>query len=579
MGWDGKDGQAELQGTFYAMRKEWMTPLRLSVFAPILMAFLAAFAVWGATAVLVEGVDPFLTASGGFLSMVLLFCMALPTMALCNSPHILYVRTGRELWRVDLNILYSIQDWEKVPASRQEAVEQDILRRIQAQKEEEGIPWRFGGLVRLKKLQVEGEDRWSWKVSYEAEFGSRRKLSIGKGYPNFAPDRGLERPQGPVPARWSFPLIALVLTAALMAGSYTFALSLGTAEQEPVPEPSLEAEPTTEPVRVPTREPDYFTEYEMSEVWFRVDAEYQVGRRTFLDGETGTLYRVYVQYGVDTHGAWDTLAQRLSDYHLSPLYDRFDAVYLAEDPLVPLGESDRYNILSVYLTDGRAFHTAVVLSDDGTLFTMEASHDCARQSAEDVLGSLMYTLESVRFGGPAVTEEDYQSQIHVSQVRDCQFMAAAYLKTDIFGHDAFVDVYVPYSEQLIYSSDGRAVRSEAHGLRVYVTILPGEDAKSVIDAQYQALAASGRAYEEDLGDELYWEDSDVACKLTVYEEDGQRRYAVLYADPKWEGYYLFREFTGLPELVDGDYPAGLAELERLCGLTMPALEALGQAEP
>ena len=98
----------------------------------------------------------------------------------------------------------------------------------------------------------------------------------------------------------------------------------------------------------------------------------------------------------------------------------------------------------------------------------------------------------------------------------------------------------------------------------------------MINSQQQTLAASGRVYEEDVDDELYREDLDAACKLTVYEEDGQARYAVLYADPKWEGYYLFREFTGLPELVDEDYPATLAELERLCGLTMPALEELGK---
>lgn len=41
---------------------------------------------------------------------------------------------------------------------------------------------------------------------------------------------------------------------------------------------------------------------------------------------------------------------------------------------------------------------------------------------------------------------------------------------------------------------------------------------------------------------------------------------------------LFREFTGLPELVDGNYLAALAELEKVSGLTLPALEALGQAE-
>lgn len=571
-----KDEWAELSGEFYAMRKSWMAPLRLSVCVPILAVFALTFAGWLAASALLEGVDTFLLMSGGFLSMAILFCMALPTITMCNSFHIMYVRVGGKLWRVDLNNLYSIQGWGRLTSERQKVVKQDILRRIQNQKEGEGIPWRFGGLILLKNLQVERDTRWSWKISYEAEFGSRKKLTISKGYPNFVPDRSLERPQGPVPCRWSFPLISLVLTAALMAPGSMAALAHTASESVPTPELTLEPEPTVEPAHIPVRTPEIFTEYEMSEVYFRVDGELQYGRRTFLDGETGTFYRVYTQFGVDREDAWDTLSQHLSEYHTSPLYDHFDAAYLAEDLLAPLHQSAWYNIVSVYLTDGQVFHTAAVLFDDGTLFTMEARHDCARESVDEVLGNLMYTLESVRFSGPAVTEENYQAQIHVSEVRDCEFMAAAYIKTDIFGHDAFVDVYVPYSEQPIYSSDGRAVRSETHGLRAYVTILPGENAKSVIDAQQQALAASGRVYEEDVDDELYREDLDAACKLTIYEENGQKRYAVLYADPKWEGYYLFREFTGLPELVDEDYSAALAELERLCGLTMPVLEALGK---
>ena len=62
---------------------------------------------------------------------------------------------------------------------------------------------------------------------------------------------------------------------------------------------------------------------------------------------------------------------------------------------------------------------------------------------------------------------------------------------------------------------------------------------------------------------------DFRNKLTVYEKNGQKRYAVLYADSKWDGYYLLREITGLPELVDGEYSAVLAELEDIIGLTVP----------
>lgn len=567
--------QPDIQGTFYVMRKDWMAPLRLSVTVPVLAAFVVAIILWLVVSKVLPGVDTFPIMAGGFLSTTLLFCMALPTIMLCNAFHIVYVREGTRLWRVDLGRLYGAQDQGVLTQSRWEVMKQDILWEIQAiHRGERSQVLRPGALVELKDLQVERETRWSWVVSYETETGSRKKLSIGKGYPDFTPGRNLERPQGPVPCRWSFVLLALVVTTALLAPGC--AAMLGPQPESPGP--TMEPEPTVEPVHIPARVPESITEYEMSGVWFRADSTFQAGRRTFLDGETGTFYRFYVQYGVDAEDAWDTLTQSLSEYRATAQFDHFKTIYQGEDLLTPLGKDTRYNILSVYLNDGQVAHTAAVLSDTGALFTMEAKHDPTRQSAEDVLANLMYTLESVRFGELEVTEENYQSQIHVAEVRDCEFIATAYIKTDIFGHDAFVDVYVPYSDRPIYSGDGRAIRSEAHGLRSYVTILPGENAKAVIDAQQQALAASGRVYEEGVDDELYREDLDAACKLTVYEENGQKRYAILYADPKWEGYYLFREFTGLPELVDGDYLAALAELEKVSGLTMPALEALGQAE-
>ena len=74
----------------------------------------------------------------------------------------------------------------------------------------------------------------------------------------------------------------------------------------------------------------------------------------------------------------------------------------------------------------------------------------------------------------------------------------------------------------------------------------------------------------------YREDLDVACMLTVYEENGQKRNAVLYAESMWEGYYLLREITGLPEQIDEEYLPLLKELEGIFGLTMPVLEQLGE---
>ena len=79
-----------------------------------------------------------------------------------------------------------------------------------------------------------------------------------------------------------------------------------------------------------------------------------------------------------------------------------------------------------------------------------------------------------------------------------------------------------------------------------------------------------------MDNQTYREDLDVACMLTVYEENGQKRNAVLYAESMWEGYYLLREITGLPEQIDEEYLPLLKELEGIFGLTMPVLEQLGE---
>ena len=566
-----------IQGEFYALRKDWMRPLRLSVFVPLLVIMLMVVCGFIVTAVVQETRLMGAVTLGGFCSGTLLLCMALPTLRLCNTFYILFVRAGGTLWRVDLQRFCGVQTWESLPSGRQAAIQRDVLREISRRLDGGASGYIPGALTELKDLQVEKEDRWSWTCFYESEDGKRKTLRIGKGYPDFCPAFGLERPLGPVPARWTAPLFSVALAAAIIAGFWAVNLPITFGSSpNPSPTPDFAPEADTQPdaQSIPARVPENITEYEMSEVWFQVDSAFKYSRRTFLDGDTGTLYRAYVQYGVDIGEAWDTLSQYIGKYHASPLFDRFDAAYLEQDMLTPLHETSRYNIVSVYLTDGQAFHTAAVLSDDGTLFTMEAEQNASDKS-EDVLANLMFTLESVRFDGPVVTEENYQSQIHVSEVRDCSYMAAAYLKTDLFGHDAFVDVYVPYSDSPIYSAGGRAIRTEAHGLRVYATIVPGENAKAVVDARQQELAATGQVYEDGVDDEMYREDLDAACKLTVYEENGQKRQAVLYADSKWEGYYLLREITGLPELVDEEYPAALKELEGIIGLTMPVLEELG----
>ena len=573
-----EEEKPELQGTLYPFRKAWMKPVRISAggFAVALLVVLVALMMLMPR--LEEHFEirlEFGMIAGIFLSFIPLLWITLTITRYCNVFQILYVRAAGRLWRVNLMKLCRVGDWEVLPPARQAVVRDDILWELENILEGDFSAIYSGAITELRDIQAEKENRWSWTVSYETDPGARKKLKIPKGYPDFVPVIGMERAEGPTPYRWLPGLAALVLTAVFLGGG--FAVDSWRMSRDGGDAPARDAHAVPEESslpEVPVRVPETYTEYELSEIIFRMDAAFQHSQRRFVDSGTGTFYRVYTQYGVDRDGAWDTLTRRLQPD--DPLYDQFQTAYTGEDLLAPLNETARYNIVSVFRTDGTVCHTAAALSDTGALLTLEAEHKAADQSPEEVLANLMYTLQSVRFQGPEVTEENYQSQIHISEVRNCAYMAAAYLKTDLFGHDAFVDVYVPYSDTPIYAADGRAVRTEAHGLRVYAAIVPGENAKAVIDERQRELEATGLVYEEGVDDQFYREDLNAAGKLTVYQENGQRRNTILHAEELWEGWYLLREITGVEERMDEEYLPLLKELESITGLTIPVLEQMGE---
>nr|WP_325295457.1 hypothetical protein [uncultured Oscillibacter sp.] len=578
LGEEPEEEKPELQGTLYPFRKAWMKPVRVSAGGAAVALLVALVALMMLMPRLEERFQirlEFGMILGIFLSFIPLMWISLTITRYCNVFQILYVRAAGRIWRVNLMKLCRVGDWEALPPARQAVVQDDILWELENILKGDLSACDSGAVTELRDIQAEKEDRWSWTISYETDSGSRKKLKIPEGYPDFVPVMGMERAEGPTPYRWLPGLAALVLTVVFLGGGFAVDRWRMSQNEGDAPAQNIHAVPE-EPALpdVPVRVPETATEFVISEIRFQIDREFQYSRRRFLDGKTGTSYRVYTQYGVDAADSWDTLTSHI--HTDDPLYDRFQAVYTGEDLLAPLGETSRYNIVSVYRTDGTICHTAAALSDTGALFTLETEHTQAGQSLEEVLANLMYTLKSVRFEGPEVTEENYQTKIHLSEIRNCAYMAAAYIKTDHFGHEAFVDVYVPYSDAPIYASEGRAIRTEAHGLRVYASIFPGENAKEVVEARQQVLASTGQIYEDGVDDQTYREDLDVACMLTVYEENGQKRNAVLYAESMWEGYYLLREITGLPEQIDEEYLPLLKELEGIFGLTMPVLEQLGE---
>lgn len=77
-------------------------------------------------------------------------------------------------------------------------------------------------------------------------------------------------------------------------------------------------------------------------------------------------------------------------------------------------------------------------------------------------------------------------------------------------------------------------------------------------------------------EDAYSEEDNTACIATVYYDGGRTRATVMYAIGKWEGYYLFKEMTCLPEEIDSEYPAVFKEMEASSGISVPHMETMGQ---
>lgn len=445
LGEEPEEEKPELQGTLYPFRKAWMKPVRVSAGGAAVALLVALVALMMLMPRLEERFQirlEFGMILGIFLSFIPLMWISLTITRYCNVFQILYVRAAGRLWRVNLMKLCRVGDWEALPPARQAVVRDDILWELENILKGDLSACDSGAVTELRDIQAKKEDRWSWTISYETDSGSRKKLKIPKGYPDFVPVMGMERAEGPTPYRWLPGLAALVLTVAFLGGGFAVDRWRMSQNEGDTPAQNIHAVPE-EPALpdIPVRMPETATEFVISEIRFQIDREFQYSRRRFLDGKTGTSYRVYTQYGVDAADAWDTLTSHI--HTDDPLYDRFKAVYSGEDLLAPLGETSRYNIVSVYRTDGTICHTAAALSDTGALFTLEAEHTQAGQPPEEVLANLMYTLKSVRFEGPEVTEENYQTKIHLSEIRNCAYMAAAYIKTDQIDEE-----YLPLLKEL-----------------------------------------------------------------------------------------------------------------------------------
>lgn len=588
---------------FYPAGKNWLRPLRFSALFSMLPGLLAGVALL-VIAVRQDAPIPLsLAALFAILSAFVTMIFALPMTRVNQAEAFLFLRAAGHLWQVNLSALNAMDTyrftekpirvralkWDALSQTEQERARASILRAVSLLTSGQVLPGSSLSLVVLPLTDFEliKEDRWSWQGLYSLQNGRRKKIRIAKAYPNFAPVYGLEPPQEPASYRWGLLALALVLALGFGAAGYGLGSLLnGALSGGASPSPSR-----TEGTDLTARTPeDSIHRYETGGVYYLIDGDFQVaGVNSFHDSATDTDFTLTVQAGADEEEAVDTLLQPISDYRTSPQYDYFQFAHAgAEETLVPLTAADgaeyRYEILSLYLKDGRAVHMGAALAEDGLLVTVEArqSSGGSGKKSEDVRGTILFILENLQRAGPAqveITEENYQSLFHLAEELDFDYTAAGYIKApyEMFGYDAFVDAHVPYSGSPVYLDDGYTLRSAAHGMEVTVTISAGENAKDVVDQACAALEASGvDLYPEGVSDTTHFEEYDIAVKQIAYlDGDGTApQIAILYADRKQEGYYLSAQITYLPEQMDEDYPALRLELSSAYALTLPEIEPL-----
>lgn len=414
---------------------------------------------------------------------------------ICEAGSVLFVRTGDELWRVDMKnvrdpelnvpLVRLARIWDQLPVSRQK-----LFRAAVAKAVKERV-----GVSRSKSPDLEHESRWEWWI---ADLHGGRWV-IPKVYPNFAPVPGVERAKGPLPlARNEAICIPAVMLVCAAAGCYLGVEAEQRVVDVPAPPPQVETvlpDPVhsspADPGPVTTaRVPQEIGYYYLNGLTLQTDNAFSATANELLDQKTGVEYQLSLRYGVGEEAARAVLGE--------------EGEFLRPDSnelLWRMGENSvvyQYNLRTMAQPEGQILHTGVALSERGTMLIVEASHG-GDVDVETVRGDLLYMLENLQFTGPAITGENYQEQLRPAVNMGFNYCGQAFLKAPLglFGYDAFIDTFLPCGGALNYYDDGLSVMTTVHGLRVSAAIVPCDGTtKDALDGIYQDLKAAGRQYDE-----------------------------------------------------------------------------------
>lgn len=234
-----QDG-SRADAAFYPGQVAWMRPLRLTAALSMLVGLVPGI---GLLFYSIANGDPMaftMAALGCILSSFVMMCFALPQVQLCYSAMALMVRSGGVVWKVTLPMLNGADTyrfskkavtlrtirWEILDAEEQERAKASIQRAIALLSSGQVMPGSALSMAvqPLTDLAIDKETAWGWKGTYSVSNGRRKKVSIPKAYPNFAPVQGMEPALEPVPARWI--LLGLAAALALILGLIGFSIGL-----------------------------------------------------------------------------------------------------------------------------------------------------------------------------------------------------------------------------------------------------------------------------------------------------------------------------------------------------------------
>ena len=585
----------EEAAVFYPGVMKWTRGARFSASLSMVPGLLLGIALLF-VAIPLDGPIPLsMAALACVLSSFVMVCAAAPLINLGAASTFVFVKSANTLWRVNLMGLnrmdtyrFSKQTmplrgmrWEILSPEEQAQCRASVQRAIALLTSGQIASGSNLSLMvlPLTDLEITKENKWCWKGTYSGGGGKRKKVTIAKAYPDFAPAPGLERCQEPMPWRTSLLAAGVVLALAAAAAGFVGGKLLDGSLQSPSVTTTTPDRVQTEPWDQKARVPEDADFYLLDDgVAYEIDSSFQASTgNNFYDTATHTDYAISVQYGANEETALDVLLAPIEAYRTSSRYQDFQFAHAgAGSTLVPMTAADgrtyQYEILSLHFNDNKAIHVGVALADGGTLLVVKAQQ---RDKADEnvIKGNILYILESIQLS--EITPENYQELYHQAAEMGYQYIGAGYVKApeEMFGHEAFVDVYVPYSEAPEFLNDGYTLRTQAHGMAVTVTMAGTDgDARDVIAQAYEDLSGRVEMYQEGVAEVEYVEDYDIAIQRVAYMDGGKLRIAILYADYKQDGYYLSAQIDYLLDQQDEAYPDLLAELSDVFALNLPQFD-------